>query len=69
MNSHGSAALGRAKLSDVDQRATRRVAYRLLPFVFLLYIINYVDRVNVSLANLRMSAYLGLGDRAYGSGT
>ena len=68
MNSHGSAALGRAKLSDVGQRARRRVAYRLLPFVFLLYIVNYIDRVNVSFANLRMSADLGLSDRVYGLG-
>jgi hypothetical protein len=56
MNSHGSAALTTAELSNVAQRARRRVAFRLLPFVFLLYIINYIDRVNVSLANLRMSA-------------
>jgi MFS transporter, ACS family, tartrate transporter len=49
-------------------RARRRVACRLLPFVFLLYIINYIDRVNVSFANLRMSADLGFSDRVYGLG-
>jgi MFS transporter, ACS family, tartrate transporter len=53
---------------DVGQRARRRVAYRILPFVFLLYIVNYIDRVNVSFANLRMSADLGLSDRVYGLG-
>jgi ACS family tartrate transporter-like MFS transporter len=68
MNAHGSAALGRVKLGDVGERARRRVAYRLLPFVFLLYIVNYIDRVNVSFANLRMSADLGLSDRVYGLG-
>jgi MFS transporter, ACS family, tartrate transporter len=52
----------------VAQRARRRVAYRLLPFVFLLYIINYIDRVNVSFANLRMSSDLGFSDRVYGLG-
>jgi ACS family tartrate transporter-like MFS transporter len=36
--------------------------------VFLLYIICYVDRVNVSFANLRMSADLGFGDRIFGLG-
>jgi ACS family tartrate transporter-like MFS transporter len=40
----------------------------LLPFVFLIYIVNYIDRVNVSFANLRMSADLGFSDRAYGLG-
>ena len=68
MNSHGSAALARAKLSDVGQRARRRVAYRLLPSAFLLYIVNYIDRVNVSFANLRMSADLGFNDLVYGLG-
>jgi ACS family tartrate transporter-like MFS transporter len=68
MDSHGSAALTPAGLSDVDQRARRRIAYRLLPFVCLLYIVNYIDRVNVSFANLRMSADLGFSDRAYGLG-
>jgi MFS transporter, ACS family, tartrate transporter len=68
MNSHGRATLATAELSDVGQRARRRVAYRLLPFVFLLYLVNYIDRVNVSFANLRMSADLGFSDRIYGLG-
>ena len=68
MNSHGSAALATDEWSDVGQRARRRIAYRLLPFVFLIYIVNYIDRVNVSFANLRMSADLGFSDRVYGLG-
>jgi MFS transporter, ACS family, tartrate transporter len=55
-------------LADVAVRARRRVACRLLPFVFLLYVINYIDRVNVSFANLRMSTDLGFSDRVYGFG-
>src|SRR5215469_8145126 len=46
----------------------RRVALRLLPFVFLLYFINYIDRVNVSFAALRMKTDLGLSDSVYGFG-
>ncbi|HET9330201.1 MAG TPA: MFS transporter [Steroidobacteraceae bacterium] len=49
-------------------RTRRRVAVRLLPFVFVLYVIAYVDRINVSFANLRMSADLGFSDRVYGLG-
>src|SRR5271154_3825989 len=60
--------LSMAELSDVGQRARRRIAYRLLPFVFLIYVINYIDRVNVSFANLRMSADLGFSDSVYGLG-
>jgi len=36
--------------------------------VFLIYVVNYIDRVNVSFANLRMSADLGFSDRVYGLG-
>jgi ACS family tartrate transporter-like MFS transporter len=53
---------------EVSLRARRHVALRLLPFAFLIYIVNYIDRVNVSFANLRMSADLGFSDRVYGFG-
>ena len=56
MNSQASTAGGKSDSEGVGRRARRRVAYRLLPFVFLLYVVNYIDRVNVSFANLKMSA-------------
>ena len=68
MTLEGKTAVAQAEPGDVGRRARRRIAYRLLPFVFLLYIVNYIDRVNVSFANLRMSADLGFSDRAYGLG-
>src|SRR4030088_15743 len=55
-------------LPEVGVRARRRIAYRLLPFVFLIYVVNYIDRVNVSFATLGMSADLGFSDRVYGLG-
>src|ERR1700693_4552034 len=58
----------KASLTDVGNRAGRRSSPRLLPFVFLMYIIAYIDRANVSFANLRMSVDLGFSDRAYGLG-
>src|SRR5689334_25090561 len=57
-----------ASPSSVSISTRRVVALRLLPFVFLIYVVNYIDRVNVSFANLRMSADLGLTDRVYGLG-
>jgi MFS transporter, ACS family, tartrate transporter len=57
-----------ASATDVGQRARRRIAVRLLPFVFVIYIVNYIDRVNVSFANLKMSADLGFSDSVYGLG-
>jgi ACS family tartrate transporter-like MFS transporter len=68
MDSNGTVVLVASELSDVGKRARRRIAYRLLPFVFLIYVVNYIDRVNVSFANLRMSADLGFSDRVYGLG-
>ncbi len=37
-----------------------------MPFLFLLYIVAYLDRINVSFAFLQMRGELGLSDRAYG---
>jgi MFS transporter, ACS family, tartrate transporter len=57
-----------SEFPEIGIRTRRRIACRLLPFVFLVYIVNYIDRVNVSFANLRMSADLGFSDRVYGLG-
>ena len=56
------------EIHHLEQTTRRRIASRLLPFMFLLYAIQYVDRVNVSFANLRMSADLGFSDRIFGLG-
>ena len=68
MNTPLTTTIRNGHLNGVGQRTRRRVAYRLLPFVFLLYVVNYIDRVNVSFANLRMSVDLGFSDRVYGLG-
>ncbi len=44
----------------------RHIAVRLLPFLFLLYIVNYVDRTNLAYAALGMSRDLGFSDRVFG---
>ena len=46
----------------------RKVALRLLPYLFLLYIVNIVDRMNVGFAKLRMLEDLGLDEKIYGLG-
>eukprot|EP00456_Euglypha_rotunda_P028002 TRINITY_DN2229_c0_g1_i22.p1 TRINITY_DN2229_c0_g1~~TRINITY_DN2229_c0_g1_i22.p1 ORF type:complete len:442 (-),score=104.50 TRINITY_DN2229_c0_g1_i22:83-1408(-) len=52
-----------------DESATySKVAWRLLPFLFLCYVCAYLDRINVSFAKLQMSHDLGLSDAAYGFG-
>ena len=53
---------------NVARGARRRIAIRLLPFLFLLYIVAFLDRMNVSAAALQMPADLGFSDRAIGLG-
>jgi ACS family tartrate transporter-like MFS transporter len=50
------------------QRTSRRIARRLLPFLFVLYVIAFLDRMNVGAAALQMPRDLGLSDRAIGVG-
>ena len=45
-----------------------RVGRRLLPFLFLCYVVAYLDRVNVGFAKLQMQADLALSDTVYGLG-
>src|ERR1700732_4038334 len=52
----------------VAQRARKRIAWRILPFLFLLYIIAFLDRMNVGAAALQMPADLGFDDRVVGLG-
>ncbi|HEX6668549.1 MAG TPA: MFS transporter [Gemmatimonadales bacterium] len=48
--------------------AVARVSRRLIPFLFLLYILNFLDRVNVGFAALEMNRDLGFGPAVYGFG-
>jgi ACS family tartrate transporter-like MFS transporter len=45
-----------------------RVRRRLIPFLFLLYVVSYLDRINVGFAALQMNRALGLSATAYGLG-
>src|SRR3954471_762281 len=56
-------------LSAVEGAAVRRkVAWRILPLVFLLYIVSYLDRANVSFAKLRMASDLQFSEEVFGLG-
>ena len=46
----------------------RKVTRRILPFFFILYVVAYLDRANVSFAKLAMSADLGFSEAVYGFG-
>ncbi|QDU24997.1 Putative tartrate transporter [Anatilimnocola aggregata] len=45
---------------DLEQSTLRRVAWRIVPFICLLYVLNILDRANVGFARLAMQDDLGL---------
>jgi len=53
---------------QATQSAVRKAARRLIPFVFLCYLVNFLDRVNVGFAALQMNEDLGLTPAIFGAG-
>ena len=58
-----------AAAPPIDMTALRRkVAWRVLPLVFVLYIVAYLDRANAGFAKLRMAGDLKFSDAVFGLG-
>jgi ACS family tartrate transporter-like MFS transporter len=49
-------------------RVRRKVAWRILPLLFLLYMVAYLDRANVGFAKLRMQQELQFSEQVFGLG-
>lgn len=58
--------MNRAPDQSLESLVVARLMWRLMPFLFLLYIVAYLDRINVSFAILQMREQLHLSDRVYG---
>ncbi|HEV2803614.1 MAG TPA: MFS transporter [Chthoniobacterales bacterium] len=52
---------------DAGTTARGKIAWRLLPFLFLLYVANYLDRTNIAYATLGMKGDLRLNDSVFGT--
>jgi MFS transporter, ACS family, tartrate transporter len=50
------------------ERTRRHITLRLAPFLFILYVLNYMDRVNISYAALQMTGDLHLSNTVFGFG-
>ncbi len=62
-NSHPSGGL-----SFAEQRAVlSKITWRLIPLLFVCYIIAYVDRINVGFAKLHLREVLGVDEKVFGS--
>ncbi|MEW6121941.1 MAG: MFS transporter [Pseudomonadota bacterium] len=55
-------------LTAQEQRTFAKVARRLIPFMMLLYVVSFLDRVNVGFAALTMNTDLGFSPEVYGWG-
>ena len=53
---------------DILNSAYSKACKRLIPFIFICYLFNYLDRVNVGFAKLEMLDALGLSETVYGLG-
>src|SRR3954447_12751165 len=58
----------RAEDSELHTRTMRKVAARLIPVLLVLYVIAYLDRVNVTFAQDRLESDLGFSGAVYGFG-
>jgi MFS transporter, ACS family, tartrate transporter len=54
--------------AQLESAVIRKVSLRLLPFLFALYVVAYLDRVNVGFAALQMKSALRFSDSVYGFG-
>ena len=53
----------------VDEHALhRKMMKRILPFLFICYVVSYLDRVNVGFAAITMNKDIGLSATAFGIG-
>ena len=52
---------------EIDEKAlVRKITWRIIPFVFVLYVISYLDRANIGYAALQMNKDLALSSEAFG---
>jgi MFS transporter, ACS family, tartrate transporter len=56
-----------ASRKDFETSTVRKLLRRLLPFLFLLYVVNYLDRINVGFAKLQMQGELGFSNEVFGA--
>ncbi|MDQ2821024.1 MAG: MFS transporter [Pseudomonadota bacterium] len=53
---------------DLEKRTMRKITWRIVPFIMLLYFIAYIDRVNIGFAALSMKSDLGFSASVLGFG-
>ncbi|CDY76246.1 Nitrate/nitrite transporter [Caballeronia glathei] len=63
-----SAAVPVTTAASEDDLLLRKVAWRIIPFLFVCYVVSFLDRINIGFAQLQMKHDLGFSDAMYGLG-
>src|SRR5689334_21951773 len=64
-----SPSISTLAIADARASALRKINWRLIPLLFVLYVVAWLDRVNVGFAALQMNADLKFSDAAFGFGS
>ena len=51
---------------SIEARAIQKIWIRILPFVLLLYVVSFLDRINIGFAALTMNEELGISSQQFG---
>lgn len=54
--------------SGLEERVLRKITWRIVPFIMVLYLIAFIDRVNIGFASLTMNQDLGFSSTVFGIG-
>src|SRR5712691_3183402 len=54
------------RMETIEARTIRKVRIRILPFILILYIVSFLDRINIGFAALTMNAELGITSQQFG---
>lgn len=54
--------------SGLESRVLRKITWRIVPFIMVLYLIAFIDRVNIGFASLTMNQDLGFSATVFGVG-
>src|SRR6266568_8303856 len=54
--------------SELEARVMRKISFRIVPFIMLLYFIAFIDRVNIGFAAFTMNKDLGFSPAVFGFG-
>lgn len=63
-----AAADAAGEASASDDALYRKISLRVVPFLFLCYVVSFLDRINIGFAQLQMKHDLGFSDAMYGLG-